>query len=458
MKGSPKRQVSSRDPSQDLLPGPAPSAAEEGPPVCLEPVRRLYGRTSVPGDKSISHRALILGALSAGVMKIRNLSPGEDVRSTWQCLEHLGVDIEGSVGEARLTGRARSSMKEPEDVLDVGNSGTTIRLLSGLLSAQPLFSTLTGDGSLRQRPMDRVVKPLRLMGAEIWGRDGGRYAPLAIRGGGLSPICYDSPVASAQVKTALLLAGLFLQGETCFSEPYLSRDHTERMLRYMGAEIGLERNRVILRGGRRIDARDIDVPGDPSSAAFLVVGALITPGSELEIRRVCVNPTRIGYLKVLDRMGASVEMNDLREVCGEPVADLRVRSSRLKGTTLLPEEVPGCIDEIPVLCVAAAFAEGRTRIAGAAELRVKESDRIAAMAWNLNEMGIDVVERPDGLEIEGRGKIKAFRGRSWQDHRIALSLIVAALAAEGPSRVFGAECMNISFPGFLDRMTPLVER
>ncbi len=452
------RKVNLREPSGQISPLPARSCTEEDSPLCLEPVRCLRGRVTVPGDKSISHRALILGSLSSGVMKIRNLSPGEDVRSTRQCLEQLGVGIEVSGGEVQLRGMAQSSLKEPEGVLDVGNSGTTIRLLSGLLSAQPVFSTLTGDASLRRRPMDRIVKPLRQMGAEIWGREGGRFAPLAIRGGGLSPIHYDSPVASAQVKTALLLAGLFLEGETSFTEPYLSRDHTERMLRYMGADIACDQGTVLLRGGRRIDARDIEVPGDPSSAAFLVVGALITSDSELEIRQVCVNPTRIGYLKVLERMGASVELSDPREVCGEPVADLRVRSSRLQGTTLLPEEIPGCIDEIPVLCVAAAFAEGTTRITGAGELRVKESDRIAAMAWNLSEMGVDVVERTDGLEIEGRGKIEAFRGRSWQDHRIALSLIVAALAAEGPSRVFGGECMNISFPGFLERIAPLVER
>jgi 3-phosphoshikimate 1-carboxyvinyltransferase len=391
-------------------------------------------------------------------MRVRNLSAGEDVRSTRQCLTRLGLDIQEGAGQIRLTGRGQGPLKEPGDVLDVGNSGTTIRLLSGLLSAQPIFSVLTGDDSLRQRPMDRIVKPLRQMGAEIWGREDGRFAPLAIRGGPLSPIRYDSPIASAQVKTAVLLAGLFLAGETSFVEPYLSRDHTERMLRYMGADLAIDRAGVRLRGGRRIEARDIDVPGDPSSAAFLVVAALITPRSELEIQQVCVNPTRIGYLKVLDRMGASVELHHEREVCGEPVADIVVRPGRLKGTDLPPEEVPGCIDEIPVLCVAAAFAEGRTRITGAGELRVKESDRLAAMTANLSEMGVDVVEMPEGLEIQGRGSVRAFEGRSWQDHRIALSLIVAALAAEGPSRVIGGECVNISFPGFLEHIAPLIER
>ncbi len=444
--------------SGNEMSSPACSSTEETPPLCLEPVRGLQGSTTVPGDKSISHRALILGSLASGVMKIRNLSPGGDVRSTWHCLGQLGVSIEQRGEEVRLTGRAPGPLQEAEGVLDVGNSGTTIRLLTGLLSAQPMFSTLTGDGSLRKRPMDRIVEPLRRMGAEIWGRQNGRLAPLAIKGGRLRPVRYDSPVASAQVKTALLLAGLSLPGETRLSEPTLSRDHTERMLRYMGADLSCADCAVVLRGGRQIEARDVQVPGDPSSAAFLVVGALITARSELEIREVCVNPTRIGYLKVLDRMGASIEVKGRGEVSGEPVADLIVRSSRLRGTKLLPEEIPGCIDEIPVLCVAAALAEGKTRITGAGELRVKESDRIAAMAANLLSMGVDVVETADGLEIEGRGDIEGFEGESWQDHRIALSLIVAALAAKGPSRVFGGECMNISFPGFLERIASLIER
>lgn len=439
-------------------PPPEGSAEEEGPALSLEPARGLSGSITVPGDKSISHRALILGSLCSGVMRIRNLSPGEDVRSTWRCLGQLGVGIEPLEEEVRLEGKAQGPLDEPEAVLDVGNSGTTIRLLAGLLSAQPMFSALTGDDSLRRRPMDRIVNPLRQMGAEIWGRENGRFAPLAIKGGRLSPIHYDSPVASAQVKTALLLAGLCLEGETSFTEPYLSRDHTERMLRYMGADVACDQRTVRLRGGHRIEAMDIEVPGDPSSAAFLVVGALITSRSELEIREVCVNPTRIGYLKILGRMGASVELSNRREVCGEPVADLKVRSSRLRGTTLLPEEVPCCIDEIPILCVAAAFAQGKTKITGAKELRVKESDRIAAMASNLSAMGVDTVERPDGLEIEGRGGVEAFQGRSWQDHRIALSLIVAALAAEGPSRVLGGDCVNISFPGFIERIAPLIEK
>lgn len=304
--------------------------------------------------------------------------------------------------------------------------------------------------------MNRVVGPLQEMGAEIWARGGGRFAPLAVRGRPLKPIHYNSPVASAQVKTAILLAGLALPGETSFSEPFPSRDHTERMLRHLGADIDFAGERIRLRGGNRLLATDLSVPGDPSSAAFLAVAALITRESDLWIRDVCVNPTRIGYLRILERMGAHVEWGRERDVCGEPVADLRVRSSRLMATTIRPEEIPAAIDEIPVLCIAAAFADGVTRISGAAELRVKESDRIAAMASNLAAMGVRVEESPDGLTIEGRQRLHAFVGSSWGDHRIALSLIVAALAAEAPSRVAGASSMTISFPGFLDLISPLI--
>ena len=429
---------------------------ESTDPVEVKPIRGLAGSVRLPGDKSISHRALILGALANGTMQIRNCSPGEDVGSTARCLAALGVPIREEGDALCLEGSGHSALSEPQDVLDAGNSGTTIRLLAGVLSGQPFFSVLTGDASLRRRPMNRVVGPLQEMGAEIWARGGGRFAPLAVRGRPLKPIHYNSPVASAQVKTAILLAGLALPGETSFSEPFPSRDHTERMLRHLGADIDFAGERIRLRGGNRLLATDLSVPGDPSSAAFLAVAALITRESDLWIRGVCVNPTRIGYLRILERMGAHVEWGRERDVCGEPVADLRVRSSRLMATTIRPEEIPAAIDEIPVLCIAAAFADGVTRISGAAELRVKESDRIAAMASNLAAMGVRVEESPDGLTIEGRQRLHAFVGSSWGDHRIALSLIVAALAAEAPSRVAGASSMTISFPGFLDLISPLI--
>ncbi len=425
------------------------------PPLRVEPIRALRGSTKVPGDKSLSHRALILGALSEEPTRVHNLSGGEDVQSTRRCLEMLGASVREEEDSLLMQGWGGGSPREAEDVLDAGNSGTTLRLLSGLLSAQPVFSVLTGDASLRSRPMDRVVQPLRQMGADIEGRDEGRFAPLAIRGTSLRPIRYTSPVASAQVKTAILLAGLNLPGETSITEPHLSRDHTERMLQYMGAAIRREGTTVCLEGGRPLRAPEFVVSGDPSSAAFFLVAALITGQSDLTVRRVCVNPTRTGYLSVLERMGARIEMSGEETLSGEPVADLRARSGKLRGTEIPPEEVPSCIDEIPILCVAAAFADGTTRISGAWELRVKESDRIAAMVSNLSRMGIPVQEEPDGLIIQGKGRVDAFRGESLGDHRIAMSLQVAALAASGACEIEGASCMDISFPGFTKQLFSL---
>ncbi|MEW6443293.1 MAG: 3-phosphoshikimate 1-carboxyvinyltransferase [bacterium] len=433
-----------RDPADDLL---------------LEPVRGLRGSVSVPGDKSISHRALIFGALTEGTTRIENLSPGDDVQSTARCLTALGVPVRREEDRTLVEGAGARSLSEPGNVLDAGNSGTTIRLLAGVLSGQPFFSVLTGDESLRKRPMSRVVTPLLAMGASIWARGGGRYAPLAIRGASLSPIRYAAPVPSAQVKTAILLAALPLKGEVSVTEPTRSRDHTERMLRYLGADLAVEGTTVRLRGtgGQPLAARAFPVPGDPSSAAFLVVAALVTPDSDLHIRGVCANPTRTGYLGILQRMGARLEWEHVREEAGEPVGDLRVHTSRLQATEIRPEEIPAAIDEVPVLCIAAALADGVTRITGAAELRVKESDRIAAMAENLEAMGVPVQQQPDGLEIRGRARIPVFHGSSWGDHRVALSLMVAAMAAEGPCRVSGASCVSVSFPDFLARLTPLIE-
>lgn len=418
--------------------------------VTLRPARALRGEITVPGDKSISHRALILGALARGRCAIENLSIGGDVKSTWQCLTALGARIECSQGVVAVEGSGGYLPCEPQDVLDAGNSGTTIRMLSGVLAAQPFFSVITGDASLRRRPMSRVVMPLRAMGAMIWGREDGRFAPLAVRGGKLAPLHYRSPVPSAQVKSSILLAGLFTEGEIVVEEPLPSRDHTERLLRHLGANISWDDTKVRLRTGRALEARDIRIPGDPSSAAFFVVASLITPDSEVVIRNVGMNPRRVGYIHILKRMGARIEWINLRSVNEEPVGDLVARSSRLHGTEIESDEIPSAIDEIPIICVAAACAQGRTRISGAGELRVKESDRIAAMAAALSGMGVAHREYEDGIEIFGRKTIKGFSGDSCGDHRIAMSLIVAALAAEGESRVSNASCMDISFPRFLD--------
>jgi 3-phosphoshikimate 1-carboxyvinyltransferase len=444
----PQRPASEKCPGHPLGPG-------EEPPLRVDPMAGLRGTVSVPGDKSISHRALIFGALSETETRIRNLSDGEDVKSTRRCLEMLGARVRIDGDAVRIQGWGSGTPEEPADRLDAGNSGTTLRLLSGLVSAHPVFSVLTGDASLRGRPMDRVVSPLRQMGAEIWGRAHGRFAPLAIRGGDLHPIQFASPVASAQVKSAILLAGLFLRGETRVMEPRLSRDHSERMLKHMGASIRRDGTTVTLEGGARLRAEELIIAGDPSSAAFFLVAGLICPDSDLWIRQICVNPTRVGYLRVLKRMGAQIERGPETLVSGEPVADLRVVSCRLRGTDIEPGEIPSCIDEIPILCVAAACAEGTTRIRGARELRVKESDRIDAMVRNLSAMGIPVQEEPDGMVIEGKGRVESFRGDSMGDHRIALSLWVAALAAPGPCEISGASCVKISFPGFAERLAAL---
>lgn len=426
-----------------------------GAPLLVRPIRGLRGEATVPGDKSLSHRALILGALSCEPTRIANLSGGEDVASTRRCLEKLGASVEPLEDGLRIRGWGDGLPREPDDVLDAGNSGTTFRLLAGLLASYPIFSVLTGDASLRGRPMDRVAVPLRRMGARITGREQGRFAPVAIEGGGLRPIRYATPVASAQVKSALLLAGLRLSGETVVSEPALSRDHTERMLQAMGAQVRRDGTTVTLGGGRPLLAREFLVSGDPSSAAFLLVAALILPESDLRVRQVCVNPTRTGYLSILERMGAAIEQSGVRTLSGEPVADLRVRSGRLRAADILPADVPGCIDEIPILCVAAAMAEGTTTIRGAQELRVKESDRIAAMVDALTRMGVPVQETPDGMVIRGTGRIEPFQGASRGDHRVAMSMIVAALAARGPCRIEGASCASVSFPGFVDKLTAL---
>ncbi len=365
----------------------------------------LRGRVRVPGDKSISHRALMLGAIAKGETIIEGLLLGEDPRSTAACFRAMGAEISELNSEKVIVrGRGLGQLQEPTDVLDAGNSGTTMRLMLGLLAGQPdcLF-TVTGDGSLRHRPMSRVIKPLQEMGAQIWARDNGKFAPLAVQGSQLKPIHYHSPIASAQVKSCILLAGLTTEGKTTVTEPALSRDHSERMLQAFGAHLTIdpETHSVTVHGPAQLTGQSVVVPGDISSAAFWLVAASILPGSELLVENVGMNPTRTGVLEVLVQMGADIEPENERIVTGEPVADLRVKSSNLQGCTFGGEIIPRLIDEIPILAVAAAFASGTTRIEDAAELRVKESDRLAAIASELGKMGAKVTEFADGLEIEG---------------------------------------------------------
>jgi len=416
----------------------------------VQGVRGVRGEISVPGDKSISHRSIMLGSLANGITRVSGFLRGEDALATLQAFRDMGIDIEDDGETVTIHGKGLHGLSEPSDVLDCGNSGTSMRLLSGLLAGQKFFSILTGDKYLRNRPMKRVVEPISRMGGRILGRAGNTKAPLAIQGSPLTAISYDSPVSSAQVKSAIMLAALYADGETVITEPHLSRDHSERMFRHFGANVTTFPGGVRLTGGAELEGRDIVVPGDISSAAFFLVAALIVPGSELLIKNVGINPTRTGILDILTSMGGEIEILNRSEDSGEPVADLLVRSSQLKGIDISGEVVPRAIDEFPAICVAAAHASGTTRISGAEELRVKETDRIAAMAANLRKAGVEVTDTPDGMEITGRVRLIPCAAESFGDHRIAMSMLVAGIATDGETTVSDVECIATSFPGFLD--------
>lgn len=415
----------------------------------VPPSSGLRGEITVPGDKSISHRSIMLGSLAEGTTTVHGFLHGEDNHATLGAFRAMGVEVEELPGGVlRIHGVGLDGLKEPGDVIDCGNSGTTIRLMTGLLAGQSFFSVLTGDQYLRKRPMKRVVGPLAAMGARIWGRGGGDLAPLAIQGGALQPAGYASPIASAQVKSALMLAGLYADGETVVREPHLSRDHSERMLRFFGAEVTSFEGGVSAAGRPRLEGREVFVPGDISSAAFFMVAALITPGSELLIRNVGVNPTRSGIIDILQEMGGSLQLTNERELSGEPVADILVKSSDLNGIEIGGSVVPRAIDEFPVVSVAAAFAEGTTTIRDARELRVKETDRIAAMVAELSKLGGRVEAREDGMVITGIERLRGGAVASHGDHRIAMSMAVAAQRAEAPVSIADTGCTATSFPNF----------
>jgi 3-phosphoshikimate 1-carboxyvinyltransferase len=433
----------------------------------ITPGRSLQGTISVPGDKSITHRAIILTALADGVSTVSKYCRGEDCLNTIRACQVLGVRIEVSPETLRVHGKGLWGLSEPAAPIDCGNSGTGIRLLTGLLAGQDFFSVLTGDDSIRRRPMGRVVKPLREMGAMIAGRKGGELAPLAVTGSKLRGISYGSPVASAQIKSSLLLAALFAQGTTRITEPRLSRDHTERMFQYFGIPIRREGLTVSLDGRPTVGwnaVPELIVPGDLSAAAFFLVGASIVPGSDVTIRGVGVNPTRTGLLDVLTRMGADVQLLNRREEGGEPVADLRVKAAALHGVTVGADLIPQTIDEFPILCVAAAVAEGETIISGAEELRIKESDRIATMAAELRKLGVQVMEQPDGMTIQGVGKpnengrLTAATCQSHGDHRVAMSLAIAGLTASTNTVIDDTDCIETSFPGFQSKLLELLTK
>ncbi len=418
----------------------------------IHPSRGLKGSLSLPGDKSISHRSVIFSALAEGDTAINGFLTGEDTQNTAKAIQALGIVVEGLGTDSLVVqGKGLDGLTEPSGVLDLGNSGTGMRLLAGLLAGQDFFSVLTGDQYLRKRPMARIVEPLRRMGAQIDGRSNGKLAPLAIRGCGKKTKAIDfvSPVASAQVKSAVLLAGLFAEGETSLIEPSKSRDHTERLFRFFGVTVKEEGSRVTLKGRQALRPKGpIDIPADISSAAFFLVAASIVPGSDLLIQNVGVNPTRTGIIDVLTSMGADIALENPREQAGEPVADIRVRHRKLRAVEISGAMVPRAIDEIPVLSVAAAYAEGTTVIKDAAELRVKESDRIATMAAELRKMGVPIKELPDGMEITGRDTFEGAICESHGDHRIAMSMAVAGLAARGETVVRDTDWIDTSFPGF----------
>jgi len=418
----------------------------------LESKKELKGEITVPGDKSISHRALILSAIAEGKSAISGFLMAEDCLATANAFQALGLDFTPDLNYFELQGVGLRGLKEPPDVLNAQNSGTTIRLLTGLLSAQDFYTVITGDESLRKRPMKRVIEPLSKMGALIFGRNKGELAPLSIIGQKLKPFEHRLEIASAQLKSAILLAGLFCEGVTSVTEPFPSRDHTERMLSSFGADIEKEGLTVRIKGGARLQAQKIKIPGDFSAAAFWIVAALITPNSSLYLKGVGLNPTRTGLISVLTRMGARIKVFKEQEVCGEPQGDLLVESSFLRGTTVGQEEVPLLIDEIPVLTVAMSLATGESKITGAQELRYKESDRLKAIATELKRMGAMIEELPDGLIIYGREKLQGAEVLSYNDHRIAMSLAVAALAAQDKTVIEGIECISISYPHFLKEL------
>jgi 3-phosphoshikimate 1-carboxyvinyltransferase len=408
----------------------------------------LKGEIKVPGDKSISIRSVIFGSIAEGMTKVVGLGSGGDIQSAVKCLKQLGISFEEKDDCLIINGKGLYGLSKPDSVIDVENSGTTIRLLSGVLAGQKFESVITGDNSIQSRPMKRIVEPLKMMGAEISGENGDNYAPLTIKGKNLKAIRYNSPVASAQVKSCIMLASLYADGITQILEPYKSRDHSERMMKYMGANVIISENTISIEGKQNIKGREIFIPGDMSSAAFFITGALIVKDSEILIKDIGVNLTRTGIIDVLKMMGANIEVCNVREINIEPVADILVRYSNLKGIELSGEMIPRIIDEIPILSVVASLSDGETIIRDAGELRFKETDRIKAVVMNLNKMGANIEELPDGMIIKGPNKLKGTTIESFGDHRIALSFSIAGLNAEGNTLIKDAEWADISFPGF----------
>lgn len=426
--------------------------------MLLKQAKKLRGEITVPGDKSISHRAVMFGSLALGTTRVTHFLQGADCLSTISCFKSMGIEIENNTDEILIHGKGLHGLRAPENILDAGNSGTTTRLISGILAGQNFDVTLTGDASICKRPMKRIITPLSMMGADISSIHGNDCAPLSIRGTALNGIHYDSPVASAQVKSSVLLAGLYANGKTSVTEPFLSRNHTELMLKAFGADVISKGTTATIAPEPSLSALEIHVPGDISSAAYFIAAGLIVPNSEILIKNVGINPTRDGILRVALEMGGDITVMNQRTDGGEETADLLIRSSSLHGITIEGAIIPTLIDEIPVIAVMAAAAEGTTTIKDAAELKVKESDRIAIVTDNLMKMGCDVTPTDDGMVIRG-GKVLHGAGLdSCLDHRIAMSFAVAALVADGETHMKDAECVNISYPTFYSDLERLISK
>lgn len=423
--------------------------------MILKKSKGLLGELTVPGDKSISHRTVMLGALAEGVTEAEGFLPGADCLSTISCFRQMGVSIHQEGDRILIHGVGLHGLKAPERILDAGNSGTTVRLLSGILAGQNFTSRITGDASIQKRPMKRIIEPLSQMGASVSSVNGNGCAPLEIHGSSLHGIHYHTPVASAQVKSCILLAGMYGQNATSVTEPALSRDHTERMLRFMGASLSSDGRTVSIQPEPRLKGKKIRIPGDISSAAYFIAAGLLVPNSEILLKNVGINPTRSGMLNVCRDMGADLTLLNEDTSGPEPVADLLVKSSSLHGTVIEGDLIPALIDELPILAVLAAFAQGTTTIRDAAELKVKESDRIASVSENLRRMGADVTPTEDGMILHGGKPLHGATIETGLDHRIAMSFSVAALAAEGDTKIPDADCVSISYPEFYQDLASL---
>lgn len=422
----------------------------------IKPKTGLKGCFTIPGDKSISHRAVMLGAISLGDTEIEGFLTGNDCLSTISCFQKLGIEIIVDSNKVIVKGKGLNGLTKPTEILDVGNSGTTLRLISGLLSAQNFECEITGDSSIQKRPMDRVAIPLRLMNADIQGNgDDHIYAPIKIKGKQLKGIHYTLPVASAQVKSSILLASLFAQGDTIITEPETTRDHSEIMLNYLGADIEHHGKEIISHPVKELYGKKIKIPGDISSAAYFIVAGLISPNSNIKLLNVGINPTRTGIIMALKSMGGDIQIKNSRSLGGELTADIEVTSSQLQGITIGGDTIPKLIDEIPVLAVAACFAKGTTIIKNAEELKVKESNRIKTMVTELKKLGADIEETNDGMIINGGNLLHGAVTESYHDHRIAMSLSIAALCCSSEVTINNAQCVDISFPNFYDYIATL---